>query len=272
MRRLFVPPGALDTPEVRIQGPDFHHLVRVLRVKPGEPIILLDGVADARHSVVESISKRDLIARVTGAAPYPPRPPIEVAVAQALGKGDRFEQVIQHATEVGASAFIPLLTERTVVKLEVKSVGDKVERWAAIAKGAAEQSGRGEIPRLESPADLHGILVRLGEFKLAVLLDASGEPLRGILSNPVHVEQSPCILLVGPEGGFAPEEIQAARDAGAQVASIGPYILRTETAAVAALSQLLFWFAGEHGWTTSSSMPTPSSGARQSGDACKRSR
>src|SRR5688500_1929092 len=99
MRRLFVPAGSLDTAEVRIQGPDFHHLAHVLRVKSSETLTLLDGNGEARLAVVETVAKRELTARISGLAPYPPPPPIDVTVAQALGKGDRFDQVIQHATE-----------------------------------------------------------------------------------------------------------------------------------------------------------------------------
>src|SRR5688500_2692604 len=102
MRRLFVPPGSLDTTEIRIQGPDFHHLAHVLRVKPGDTLTLLDGKGEARLVVVESVSKRELTARISGPTSYPPAPPIHVTVAQALGKGDRFDQVIQHATEVSS--------------------------------------------------------------------------------------------------------------------------------------------------------------------------
>ena len=245
MRRLFVPPGALDSSEVLIAGPDFHHLVHVLRVKTGEAILLLDGVGTVRESVIQSLGKRELTARVTGPAPKPPDPPVHVAVAQALGKGDKFEQVIQHGTELGASEFIPLITARTVVKPD--SGPAKLERWRAIAKGAAEQSGRARIPSVQPSCNLRDILT---DARDSVLLDPSGRSLASILSGRENVEQSSWLLLVGPEGGFTPEEVEAARAAGADIVSLGPFTLRTETAALGAISRLMLWaelFAGDSG-------------------------
>ena len=250
MRRLFVPPGSLGESEILVAGPEFHHLAHVLRVRSGEAMIVMDGAGQARHAVIEHIAKAEITARIVGQAAVPPSPPVDVTVAQAIGKGDRFEQVVQHATELGASAFVPLTTSRTVVKIDPRGVNDKRTRWWSVAKGAAEQSGRERIPDIHAPADIAELARTFPRFKSVLALDASGVPLARILNERAIVEQSPCILLVGPEGGFSPEEVDTLRKAGAEIASLGPYILRTETAALAALSQLMFWAAGEGGCST----------------------
>jgi 16S rRNA (uracil1498-N3)-methyltransferase len=212
--------------------------------------LLLDGAGAAQTGTIGPFTKREVLVQITGSAEVPPRPLIRVTVAQALGKGDKFEQVIQHGTEIGASAFIPLATSRTIGTVDERRSTAKVERWSYIAKGAAEQSGRGEIPPVHPSRDFGGIMPLFAEYALTLLLDACGEPLPRILRGRSNVEESSCLLLVGPEGGFTPEEVETARKAGAIIASIGPFILRTETAALAALSQLLFWAAGENGWRT----------------------
>jgi 16S rRNA (uracil1498-N3)-methyltransferase len=245
MRRLFVPPGSLEQPYLRIAGAEFHHLAQVLRLRPGDELMLLDGQGRARFAVIESLDRREIHARIGGPAPAPPDPVIQVTVAQAIGKGDRFEDVIQHCTEAGAVAFIPLLTSRTVVRLDPQSAAHKIERWTAIARGAAEQAGRERIPEISPPLSLAEGCARFESYSLVLLLDPGGDPLPGVLAGRRVMEQSPCLLLVGPEGGFSLEEVESARKAGAQVVSLGPYVFRTETAAVAALSQLSFWSCGE---------------------------
>ena len=216
----------------------------------GETVFLYDGMGQAREAVVETITKGDLRIRIVADAAAPPPPPLDITIAQGIGKGDRFEQVIQHGTELGASAFIPLLTARTVVKLRARDIPDKLERWRQVAKSDAEQSGREKIPAVHPPADLDAVAERFGQYPLALLLDGSGIALARILGALPNIEQSPCILRAGPEGGFTAEEVNTAREHGARIVSLGPYTLRTETAALAAISQLTYWSTGEDGWST----------------------
>src|SRR5579871_3439825 len=117
MRRVFVDPAALASPTVLIDGPDAHHLLHVLRVRAGASLVLLDNQGQAFHADIVATERNTLTACLRDAAEVAPEPSIRITVAQALGKGDKFEQVVQHGTEVGASAFIPLQAERSVVRL-----------------------------------------------------------------------------------------------------------------------------------------------------------
>src|SRR5438067_12401011 len=149
MHNLILPGADLSQPSLTIDGPDAHHLSNVLRVKAGEILTLLDNAGRACLAEVMETGKKSLSVCLLGSVDAPPEPPIHITVAQALGKGDKFEQVIQHATEIGASSFIPLITERTIARLESRDSNNKFARWSQIAKSAAEQAGRGRIPTIQ---------------------------------------------------------------------------------------------------------------------------
>src|SRR5205823_5279542 len=142
-------------------------------------------------------------------------PAIHMTVAQAVGKGDRFEQVIQHGTEAGASAFIPLMTERTVVRLTPGEAEAKRNRWRLVAKGAAEQSGRVRIPDIHDVESLPQLLERKRELGPLALLEPEGQALSPWLTEAG--ERGRAMIVVGPEGGFSPAEIDAGRAAGAAI-------------------------------------------------------
>lgn len=233
MTRVFIPGADLTAPQLSVAGPDFHHLAHVLRIKPGDAITVLDNRGMARGGVVTSVRKSALELQLGELVALPPEPMLKVTIAQALGKGDKFEQVIQHGTEIGAHAFIPLITTRTIVKIDKNSADEKLERWQRVAKGAAEQCGRGRIPQVMPPASLAQVLNRLDEYDAAYLAHVDGEPV------PVARGLHSVLILVGPEGGFAPEEVVEAVEVGARSVSLGPYVLRTETAALAALCKVL---------------------------------
>src|SRR5579862_7424639 len=135
MRRVFVDPASLASPTVVIDGPDAHHLLHVLRVRAGASLMLLDNQGHAFHADIVATDRNTLTACLRGAAEVAPEPSLHITVAQALGKGDKFEQVVQHATEVGASAFIPLQADRSIVRLSDREIDGKRARWSLIAKG-----------------------------------------------------------------------------------------------------------------------------------------
>jgi 16S rRNA (uracil1498-N3)-methyltransferase len=256
-----VPGVDLQNSTVEIGEPDYHHLIRVLRMRVGDPLVILDNQGGAAHAEISAIGKRSLIARLGCAAKIAPEPPIHITVAQALGKGDKFEQVIAHGTEIGASAFIPLVTERAIVRLTPKEAETKRMRWHLVAKGAVEQAGRIRIPPIASLQSLTELACRCKEFAQVLVLHPHGSPLACILdaqktgqaeeekgsrgndslySPSSRIPLSPLLLVIGPEGGLSPKETELMRDAGAHLVSLGPYTLRTETAALVAVSQILY--------------------------------
>jgi len=237
MRHLFLPGADLEQLNLAIDGSDAHHLINVLRIRIGESLTLLDNAGHACLAEVSELGKKSVSVRIVQPVKPPPNPPIEITVAQALGKGDKFETVIQHATEIGASAFIPLLTERTVVKIDAQDSDSKVSRWSLIAKGAAEQAGRARIPRIDTVSSLKDLGRRFSQFDKSLLLHPPEKESDVGLAQGAAGET--VLILVGPEGGFSPAEVALAKSAGAVRTSLSPFTLRTETAALVAVSQIL---------------------------------
>jgi 16S rRNA (uracil1498-N3)-methyltransferase len=133
MIRLFLSPEQFTEDRAHIVGNDHQHLARVLRVRPGETVFLLDNAGNMFRAEVETVEKAETIARICERTEPPPEPPVFLTVAQALGKGDKFEQVLQHGTEAGASAFLPVRAERSVVDIPASRVVERVARWRQFA-------------------------------------------------------------------------------------------------------------------------------------------
>ena len=245
MQRIFLPPEQFANGTARIARNDHLHLTRVMRARVEERVILLDGHGQAFEAVIEEIAKAETTARIVGPYAMPPEPPVFLTVAQALGKGDKFEQVIQHGTEAGASAFVPVRAERSVVEIPVAKVVERLTRWRQIAKGAAEQSGRNRIPTIGEPQTLARLARQAEEAQTPLLLlhpDSETIPLREALKQNFGAARF--VLAIGPEGGWSPAEVLAVRSSNKASVTLGPRILRTETAALVAISQILY-AAGE---------------------------
>ncbi len=254
MYRLFVAPGQIDlqTKTARISGQDHLHIARVLRARTGQPVTLLDGLGNAYLATLTAVEKRESIARIEQPIDPPPEPTPYIVVAQALGKSDKFEQVIQHGTEAGACEFIPVQAERSVAEIPIGRLAERAARWQAISKGAAEQSFRARIPVVRLPTKLAAIAREAEAAGLPALLLHTGAPALPLYSALLEMRAVPTrmYLLVGPEGGWSPNELEIARSHGCITISLGPHILRTETAALVAISQLIYHFSRPQEFTS----------------------
>jgi len=241
MHRIFLAPEQFHGDTVQIDGNEHQHLAKVLRVRVGESVVLLNNRGQAYQATIREIGKIATQAHIENELEYPPEPPIFLTVAQALGKGDKFEQVIQHGTEAGASAFVPVRAERCVADIPAAKVADRIGRYQQIAKGAAEQSGRLKIPQIELPLTTAQLLARhTPECPVWLLHPAADSvPLKTLLAQS-HVATA--ILAVGPEGGWSQTEESQAQTANIPRVTLGSRILRTETAALVAISQILYHF------------------------------
>lgn len=239
MTRLFLPATQFAGDTARILGSDHLHLTRVLRAHVGEVVILLDNTGNAFRAVLVSIGKDETLARLEERFAMPPDPAVHITVAQALGKGDKFEQVIQHGTEVGAQAFLPILAERCVVTIPPNKASERLARWQQIAKGASEQCGRARMTEVFPPRTSREAFQAQWEAEVLLLHpDSASEPLRSVLQRLTRPER--LLLFVGPEGGWSPAEVSAAQAANVLPVSLGSRVLRTETAALVAISQILY--------------------------------
>lgn len=246
LRHVFLETTISGSAPVIVTGQTRHHLTNVLRLRVGERIALRDVEGACFIATAQSIERQAITFAISGKADPPPAPPCHITVVQALGKGERFEQVLQHGTEIGVARFIPLVTQRTVPSVARGSAGmaHKMQRWQAVVRSAAEQSKRDNVPELMEPSSLPEALSVVGGAGDVLLLDADGPPILCVVSadeapaGPATGRRS-YALFVGPEGGFSDDEKQMALAAGARAVSASPYVLRTETAALTAASVLI---------------------------------
>ncbi len=237
MRRFFVDGDLTGT--VSITGPDARHIGRVLRFGPGAEIAVAGKDGRIGRAVITAVEAATVQAEVRELLAADREPPVAVTLAQGLPKGDKLEYIIQKAVELGAAAVVPLACENCTVRYDEAKRGSRQARWQKIAAEAAKQCGRGVVPVVAPVASLSTALAGAGEETAVIMLyeGAGGEPLRDILAG---CEETSYLLLIGPEGGFSPAEAELCRASGARVATLGPRILRTETAALAALAIVLY--------------------------------
>jgi len=231
--RLFVSPTQLQQgPRVKLTEEQSRYLGAVLRLRAGTRLEVFDG-AGRRFAAVLREGELEI------AAPLPEdRRKVDVVLVQALAKGEKMELVVQKATELGATRIVPLLAERAVVRLAGDRGAARAERWQRIAREAARQCGRADVPQVDAPASWPDVfaLLRGDPDRRPLLLDPEEHALRlGAAARGV----SRLLLAIGPEGGFSAAETSEAAANGFVAAALGPLVLRTETAGLAALAVVL---------------------------------
>ncbi len=216
-------------------SPVQHQLTRVLRVQAGERIRLLDGAGRAFVVEIIAADRRSVSGRIAEITPAPAEPGVAVTLYQCALKADKLEWVMQKATELGVTTLVPLISERTVVR-PASALERRRSRWESIVREAAEQCGRGRLPTIAAPADYATVLAGAPGLRLLAWEAATGQPglihALGRAELPVRAVS----LLIGPEGGLSAAEVELAQAAGWQPVSLGPRVLRAETAALAALA------------------------------------
>lgn len=220
---------------LRLPDPAFRHLVQVLRLRNGERFTVFDGHGGEYTAALLDVGKREATATLGPRLDVDRESPLDLTLAQCVSKGDRMDYTLQKAVELGVTHIVPLLSSRSVVRLDAERMDKKLEHWRGVMVSACEQSGRTRVPSLSEPASLPNWFEHAAiRADMRLTLDPTARcGLRG-LTRP----EGPLTLLVGPEGGLSEHELQGARSAGFIGVRMGPRILRTETAGVAALAAL----------------------------------
>ena len=236
MPRFFVD-RAPENGVLTLVGEDAHHAGRVLRLRIGEALTLCDGKGTDYDCAVESIDKDVVVCRVTESHPSRGEPRQQLTLFMALPKGDKMEFVVQKAVELGASRIVPYLAKNCVSRPD--KTEKKVERWRKIAAEAAKQCGRGVLPAVDGVVTMEQAAEQAAQSRTALFFYENEQKtgLREALADGVGESVS---LMVGPEGGFAAEEVETAVRLGLRSVSLGTRILRCETAPLAALAAVLY--------------------------------
>jgi 16S rRNA (uracil1498-N3)-methyltransferase len=238
MRRFYLPPQECRADHLVLTGSEAHHAADVLRVKPGDNVVVLDGAGSELACRVESVTRKKVQLEVLDRVTQPP-PPWQITLAQAIPKGKILEAIIQKATELGVWRIVPLLSQRVTTHLEGDSIAHKAEKWRQTAVEAIKQCGQRWLPQVDPPIPLAAWLARGEKFDLTLVasLQDDRRHLRAYFPPGAPRPRVLC-LWIGPEGDFAPEEMEAIKGAGALPITLGPLVLRSETAALCALSIL----------------------------------
>lgn len=224
----------IDGEQAHITGPDAVHLAKVLRVQKGEVLVLCNGMGVDYEAEVARATPEEVTLHILKSFPTAAEPALKAEVYIGYGKGDKMEWAIQKAVELGAVRIVPFFSKYTVVK--AKNEEQKNLRYARIAHEAAKQSGRGVLPQVAMPLGFEQMLAEAAKAEAPLFCyEEGGETLRTALLPPPKT----VAIITGPEGGFAPEEAELAKQAGCKLVGLGPRILRCETAPVAALAAVM---------------------------------
>jgi 16S rRNA (uracil1498-N3)-methyltransferase len=233
--RFFVEGRHQSGDVVQLDGSDAHKIVTVLRMRDGDNIEVIDSAAQ-RFSASITIDGKAVRAELEARVKSAPQTPVRVTIAQGIPKGQKMDFVVEKLTELGAAAIVPLQSERTIVS---GVSANKLARWRRLAKSAAQQCGRDDVPEIREPVSLNALIATFKDYDRVFFPWELAErtPLRerlpGLLADARRV-----LVILGPEGGFSHSEADAARSAGAELISLGSRILRTETAGLVVLAVL----------------------------------
>lgn len=242
MNRFFVDdPGAFSDRSVVITGEDVNHVKNVLRLKENDELIVSDGRGRDYHCRISGITNEEVVADICDICDNFSELSTEITLFQGFPKGDKMELIIQKTVELGVTRIVPIMTKRTVVKLDDKKAKKKTERYNMIAESAAKQSGRGMIPEVTMPVSFAEAVSMAEKLDMNIIPyeEAEGVEYSRNIIKSIKGKKSLGIF-IGPEGGFAREEVEKALDAGASAITLGHRILRTETAGMAVISIIMF--------------------------------
>lgn len=251
MQRYFVDAAQFTGDTVTILKNDAHHIVRVMRMKEGDQVIVSDGATRTVLASIRALDQQQVELDIIEQLPLEAEAKWRIAIAQGLPKGDKMELIVQKCTEIGAASFVPFESERVIVQYDHKKEAKRIERWSKIAKEAAEQSHRNQIPVISEPLSWKQLLASFDQYNLVLFCYEKADtykqslPLRQALLQFKERLTTNCtapniLLIAGPEGGFSEREAEEAERAGASLVGLGKRILRAETAGIVGLTCLLY--------------------------------
>lgn len=234
---FYIPPEAVSGDTAVLSGEEFHHARTTLRLGPGDQVNFIDGVGGLFEASFATVGKDQAVLDVLSRT-VQPEPVLAITIAMGIVKGERYEWACQKGTELGASAFIPLITERTEVK--VRLPWKRLERLQRIIVSSCKQCGQARFPILHEPIHLSDLATGAFDLSVAFWEGSWTRPLTEL--RRTVPTRGRCLMVVGPVGGFSPDEAKMLKNRGCFLATLGPRILRTETAVAAGASLMQFIF------------------------------
>ena len=236
--RVYVETPITTGKPLLVEGNAANHIMRVLRLRSGDLLTVFDGTGGEFSARIQDFRKDAVVVSVQEHRTEDRESSLSLTLAQGISRGERMDWVIQKATELGTTRIIPVSTKRTVVRLDEKQTEKKLQHWRGVAIAACEQCGRNRVPEVTAPVDFYNLLPPDSTGSTRLLLSPSGE----VRIDDLKDVGSGVTVLIGPEGGLEDVEQEAAIHAGFKAVRLGPRVLRTETAAIAALTIIQRYF------------------------------
>lgn len=236
-------PEDITGSEALVKDEEYRHMTKVLRQRSGEEIVLFDGLGNEYQGIIQEIRTGEARIKVGKAHWLPRESSIDLWLVQGIPKGEKMEFIIQKNTEMGVKGFIPLEADRTIVRLEEKKKKDRQRRWQKVALEAAKQCKRAYVPQIMRICTLTELLAEISKTSLILApYEAGGQPLKKVLLDKGESsgQNFRIYILIGPEGGWETKEIDLVVKSGGIPVSLGPRILRTETAGLAAVASIMY--------------------------------
>ena len=240
--RFYIPPAAWSPAQPVLQGVEAHHCTDVLRLGPGARVVVFNGEgSEIMCEIIEGNPDRVRLKPISGGRS--PKLRCAITLAQAVPKGKNMELIVQKATELGVSKIIPLLSERTVIHLDAADAQKRINKWRTVVIEASKQCGQNWLPEVAAPLTPKQFFAEFDRYEVALIasLQHDAQSFKHVLCEfrDQHGRRPQSVLmLIGPEGDFTPAEAAQAKSAGCAPVSLGPIVLRTETAAIYSLSVL----------------------------------
>lgn len=239
LTRLFIDGALVTGANLSLPRGAAQHVGRVLRLQPGDALRLFNGLGGEYEAQIRTVARDEVTVRIGARLDTDRESPLQITLLQGIARGEKMDLILQKSTELGVAAIRPLLSLRSSVRLEGAGKERKQEHWLGVIRSACEQCGRNRVPELLPPMRVADALIPLTQsIRLLLEPDESAQGLRELVPLIAEAATGPIVLMVGPEGGFDTTEIEAARAAGFRSCRMGPRVLRTETAALAALAAL----------------------------------
>ena len=242
MQRFHISPGSEKEGVVTLDKDESRHALTVLRLKAGEVVELLDGQGGVFEGIVAAAERGRIKISLRGTSKKNILNRVTITLAASVIKPEGMELLVQKACELGAHVLVPLISERTVVRLSPERWASKLQRWQKIARESCKQCGQSRVPAIQPVVEFKKFVPTISAYDLSLIPTLSGpvEGLRSVLN--AYKSAKSILVLIGPEGDFSKNEVSQAVERGAKPVSLGPLVLRSETAALYALSVLEFYY------------------------------
>ncbi len=241
MHKFFVPKNSIDGNNAIIDSEDVKHIYRVLRLQVGDKVSINNCEGKEYLGEITFIDKKVVNVNLLEESSINNESPIEVYLFQGMPKSTKMDLIVQKNTELGVKAITPIITERVVVKTDLKEF-KKVDRWNRIALEASKQSKRSLVPQINEPIEFENLLEKLKSMDLVVVPyeNEEGYGIKKLVENIDNIHINKVAIIIGPEGGFEEIEILKLKEIGSKIITLGPRILRTETAGFTCLSLIMY--------------------------------